>query len=191
MSADGIARSAIGSPLAWTGSGFINCRDPKPEEIRLEDIARGLSLEARWKPAAERFYSVARHSVMVAELVREAGGGLAAQRFGLLHDAPEAYIGDLPRPWKENLTSFRTAESRLEFAVLRRFGLMSIEIEDYRLAMRCDNLALAIEKPALLPSAPDFPGLLPIPADPPPVLPSDPDSDYRLFMAHASALGLK
>ena len=72
------------------------------------DIAHALSNTCRWTGHTSRFYSVAEHSVRVAErareLLAEVGHGLHTQLlgalWGLLHDAPEAYLVDMPRPLK-------------------------------------------------------------------------------------------
>ena len=69
--------------------------DPRPEEIRIEDIAHALSHQCRFAGHCREFYSVAEHSVRVSrELPQE------FMLWGLLHDASEAYLVDLPRPIK-------------------------------------------------------------------------------------------
>lgn len=83
-----------------TASGrFYDYLDPQPEQVCIDDIAIALSNTTRFGGHCSRFYSVAEHSCLVRQLVIEAGRpdlGLAA----LLHDAHEAYIGDIPSPLK-------------------------------------------------------------------------------------------
>ena len=72
--------------------------DPRPEEVRIEAIAHQLGNLCRFNGACKVFYSVAQHSVLVSYLV--------SKRYalaGLLHDAAEAYLGDVIRPLKRFL----------------------------------------------------------------------------------------
>lgn len=69
--------------------------DPRPDEIDIGDIAHALSNLCRFCGHPRFFYSVAHHSVL-ASLYAPAGSELPA----LLHDAAEAYMGDIARPWK-------------------------------------------------------------------------------------------
>ena len=85
----------------YTGLAF-DYDDPQPEMISLIDIARALSMTARFGGHTTRFYSVAAHALLVRALVVEAGHpelALAA----LHHDSHEAYLGDIPTPLKRSL----------------------------------------------------------------------------------------
>jgi len=97
--------------------------DPRPDEIFIEDIAHALSMQCRYAGHCLRFYSVAEHSVLLSRAVRDACGGLAEQRWALLHDASEAYLVDVPRPVKPHLTGYRDAEAKVMAAVCERFDL--------------------------------------------------------------------
>jgi uncharacterized protein len=70
-------------------------------------------------------YSVAQHSVIVSELVERRGG--AEDAFAaLMHDATEAYLGDMPHPIKRRSAlgaAFRAAEERLEQVLRERFAI--------------------------------------------------------------------
>ena len=79
-----------------TYSGWcIDLLSPAKELIQIEDIAHGLALQCRFNGACMKFYSVAQHSIKVAELLPP-----ELQLEGLLHDAAEAYTGDITRPMK-------------------------------------------------------------------------------------------
>lgn len=78
----------------YTGKKFYPL-NPKEEDICIKDIAWSLSNLCRFNGHSKYFYSVAEHSVYVAENVPEK---YALQ--GLLHDAAEAYIGDISGPIK-------------------------------------------------------------------------------------------
>lgn len=104
---------------------------PRPEDIRIHDIAHHLSNCCRFTGAVRTFYSVAQHSVLISDLLRgcpeftSAAGAIRAGLYGLLHDAAEAYLVDLPRPIKRSpdLQAYRTAEASLQRAIYTRFGL--------------------------------------------------------------------
>lgn len=79
--------------------------DPHPSEIVIEDIAHALSMICRYGGHCRTFYSVAEHSVRVAEaMLLGRFGDLnyvpIEVLFALLHDASEAYLGDLVHPLK-------------------------------------------------------------------------------------------
>jgi hypothetical protein len=99
--------------------------DPQVEDIRIDDIAHALSNQCRFSGHCREFYSVADHSVWVSRIVPPEHA-----LWGLLHDAGEAYLVDLPRPIKhgsEMGAIYREAENRLMRAVCQRFGLLSAE----------------------------------------------------------------
>lgn len=106
----------------------LDLLDPSPLDIEIDDIAHGLSRQARWngQTSGDWAFSVAQHCLVVEDLVGrlrpEASRGwrLAA----LLHDAPEYVIGDLITPFKAAVgLDYRDFEARLQRAVHIRFGL--------------------------------------------------------------------
>lgn len=92
--------------------------DPRPEDIFIEDIAHALSMQCRYGGHCLSFYSVAEHCVLLANHVAE-----PFKRWALLHDASEAYLVDVPRPIKGDLTNYREIEARVMLAVCERFDL--------------------------------------------------------------------
>lgn len=107
-----------------TGKKFFPL-DPRLEDICIEDIARALSMQCRYAGHVARFYSVAEHSVRISHLVEERTGDVAKTLWGLLHDATEAYLSDIPRPLKRQpvMQPYREAEKRLSIMIAARFGL--------------------------------------------------------------------
>jgi len=76
--------------------------NPFRSEFSIEDIAEPLAKLPRFNGHTDGvFYSVAEHSVHVSRLVKRAGGDARAQLVALLHDAHEAFIGDIPAPLKK------------------------------------------------------------------------------------------
>lgn len=102
----------------YSGKKFHSL-DPRPEEIELVDIAHALSLLCRFNGHCRTFYSVAEHSVRVARILPQ-----ELALWGLLHDAGEAYLTDLPRPVKQGLPEFAEIEDRVLLQVAKRFDLV-------------------------------------------------------------------
>ncbi len=117
---------------------------PKPEQIDIYDIAYALAMKCRFNGQCKKFYSVAEHSVRVSWLLPP-GLELA----GLLHDANEAYLPDIPRPVKELIPDYKRVENLMEEAINLKY---SIELSDEgkRQIKRADNVMLATEARALM-----------------------------------------
>ncbi|MGA3099667.1 MAG: HD family hydrolase [Bryobacteraceae bacterium] len=122
----------------YTGK-HVHALCPSPEEIDIGDVAHSLSQMCRFVGHTDGFYSIAQHSVLVSELVPR-GDAL----WGLLHDASEAYLCDLPAPIKRDpeMSFYRIAEDRLMRTICRKFGLPP---EMPQSVMAADRLALATE----------------------------------------------
>src|SRR5690606_26545419 len=117
----------------FTGIQFYPYR-ATPDMVHILDIARALSMMCRFGGHLGRFYSVAQHSVLVSRLVPEEYALEA-----LLHDAVEAYIGDMVMPVKRGQTAFCDLESEIwQNAIAPKFDLppeMSPEVRDADIRM--------------------------------------------------------
>ncbi len=116
--------------------------DPRPEEVHLEDIAFSLAKICRFNGHCIKHYSVAEHSVHVSHLVNHT---LAA--WALMHDAEEAYTGDLTRAMKGSLEiiapgALKKLADPIKRAVCERFKLDWPEPAEVK---QCDTDALAAE----------------------------------------------
>lgn len=154
--------------------------DAKPEEVDILDIAHSLSMLCRFNGHCNRFYSVAEHAVHVSHVV-----GPEHARWGLLHDAAEAFLSDIPQPVKRELTVFHEIEEQLLNVIAERFGLpagLPVEVK------QADMLLLATEKAALMgPEPAPWEGI------PDPLVPSmiqgwSPDQARREFLARFGEL---
>jgi uncharacterized protein len=135
-------------PYLQTVSGrWVNPFDPDPEQLDAGDIARALANQCRFGGHSRVFYSVAQHSVIVSELVEQRGGDAEDVFAALMHDASEAYLGDMPHPIKHRSplgAAFKAAEDHLEAALRERFRIKA----DVPEIKRADRALLATERRA-------------------------------------------
>ena len=126
-------------PYIATSTGkYIDFVNITPDQICIEDIARGMSNMCRFAGQLENFYSVAQHSVYVSQIVPPEYALEA-----LLHDATEAYMGDIASPLKAMLPDYKAVEKRIEAVIREKFGLPPIMTVDVHYA---DLVMLATEK---------------------------------------------
>lgn len=152
MANDGTERSWI---QTYTGKKFYPFK-PDPTSIDINDIAHALSNLCRYTGHCRNFYSVAEHCVRVSERVQEISPDQIDCRWGLLHDASEAYLNDIARPVKyhPDMALYRLAEQNLTGAIAERFCLIGDEPALVKLA---DTELLFTERRDLLsPSHPDW-----------------------------------
>jgi len=125
----------------WSG-GLFYPLDPQPDEIHIEDIAHALSLICRFNGHCNHFYSVAQHSIIIACLASPENA-----LWGLLHDAAECYVADMPRPVKRCIPGYKEIEDGVELAVAQRFGLPEIMPAEIK---ELDHAMLALEARSIM-----------------------------------------
>lgn len=152
----GVPSTSRGTWTAMKYAGRFYPLDPRPEEIDARDIAHNLSNLCRFNGASDEFYSIAQHSVLCADMALGKYGSRRLARLMLLHDAHEAYIGDVSRPLKSVLKSYESIEAAAWCAVAKRFGLPEILPRELS---EIDDEMLALEKAALLPDSQAWPGV--------------------------------
>jgi len=129
----------------------LDILDPSPLDIEIEDIALGLSRLARWngQTHGEHGYSVAQHSILVAELVAANTPNVPAECLlaALLHDGPEFVTSDLVTPFKRAIgQGYIELESRVAAAIHTAFGLPATLPLEWRDAVNhADRLAAFLE----------------------------------------------
>ncbi|PKM30207.1 MAG: phosphohydrolase [Gammaproteobacteria bacterium HGW-Gammaproteobacteria-11] len=136
--------------MSWilTATGKrIDLLRPDPSMICAEDIAHSLSRLCRFNGHTAPHYSVAEHSLRVAAIVPE-----QYQLDALLHDATEAYVGDMTRPLKQLMPKYQDIEHGIWLAICQRFNLNPVLPSCVREA---DMIMLATERRDLMPHHPD------------------------------------
>lgn len=101
----------------YTGRAFYPL-DPKADDIHINDIAHGLSHICRYNGQCSMFYSVAEHCVLLYKVLPP-----ELRFWGLMHDASEAYLCDVPRPYKHALTNYKEIEEKIMQVVAKKYGL--------------------------------------------------------------------
>lgn len=127
----------------YTGKQFDPLK-PDLEAISIKDIAHSLSLLCRFNGHCSRFYSVAQHSVLACKL------DVVPQELRLtvlMHDAGEAYVGDVTRPVKRELPKLKEMEAITMEAISAKFGLVWPFPDEVKMA---DNIMLVTERRDLL-----------------------------------------
>ena len=141
----------------------VSILDPRMEQIDIDDIAWGLSSICRYSGHTSHFYSVAQHSVLVSKMVPQEGD---LPLWGLLHDAAEAYLGDVVAPLKILLPQYRTIEDNLEKIIYESVNLWGPRPA---IVKEVDLRMLATEIPQVMAHHPDF------------VVPYEPYMDVPIF----------
>lgn len=130
----------------FTGKAFYPL-SPRAEDIDPVDIAHALGLICRYGGHCTKFYSVAEHCVLMSRAVAE---DLALA--SLLHDATEAYVGDMIRPLKVQMPEYMAVEGGVWEAVAQRFsipgGPLPVGVKD------ADSRILLDERAVLLSPSP-------------------------------------
>lgn len=124
--------------------------DPRPEDIDIRDIAHALSHLCRYGGHTHEFYSVAEHSELVSQGVQPKNA-----KWGLMHDAAEAYLVDVPRPIKQMLPLYQEIEMTLLYAIAQRFNLPMPARGQHLIpdeVRRADSRILLTERKVLLPN---------------------------------------
>jgi predicted HD phosphohydrolase len=123
---------------------WIDVLNPQVEDIHLPDIAGGLAKICRFQGQTSTFYSVAEHSVLCALLAQQQQLDDHLVRAAFLHDAHEAYLGDITTPIKLLIPGIENISSRLDQAVAEYFSV-DVELFGAPEIRDIDHTALSLE----------------------------------------------
>lgn len=179
-------KTAKGPTILLHSGAYFDLLDPWGSQFTIEDIAHGLSNTCRYAGQCQQFYSVAEHSWHASYLV-PGPWKLAA----LMHDAAEAFIGDVTRPLKSLLPDYKRIERGVEDAIAARFGVFDMDAPEVKQA---DLAMLSAEQAEIMPPHADgwavLAGVIPAPVNlrmwPPARAKAEfLDRYHRLSVAHA------
>lgn len=139
-------KMAKGPTIRLASGAEFDFLDPWGSEFTVEDIAGAIGMICRYAGHCRRFYSVAEHSLLVS---REAVG---FELEALMHDAAEAFLGDVTRPLKQLLPRYKEIEREVEAAVFSRFGIPRLGAAAVKAA---DLRVLAAEQRQIMPTGTD------------------------------------
>jgi hypothetical protein len=153
--------------------GYIEPCNPDPADIHIGDMAHCLSLANRWAgntqyiedsppfagssdcpphPGASKgdpfFYSVAQHSCLVHDIVVRRFG-FTPSYYALMHDNSEAYLMDVPRPIKPELTNYYQIEARLMAVIIEKYRV-PLDDDIKKMVMEIDNAMIFWERDAIV-----------------------------------------
>lgn len=138
----------------WSGNK-VSILDPQIEDIDIDDIINSISKLCRFNGQCSIFYSVAQHCVEGSHLAGKLFGEDIAREF-LLHDATEAYVGDMIRPLKVHDKLFQEIEERFYGVIARRFNF------PFEMTQECkyiDDVMVTWEKRDIMPNSDPWPNL--------------------------------
>lgn len=172
--------------MAWDGTwmttasgGRFNLTDPWPEDVRPSDIAPVLARILRFgghqRAVGDRWWTVLDHSLLVHRLAVADPGRPTPSLLvhALLHDAHEAYIGDITTPLANALGTEARIELRrikrdVQFAIYAGLGVFTVSPGAWpamrEMIRRWDQRALEIEAQCFLPHTEGWPSMDPVSA---------------------------
>lgn len=168
------ARAVVSGPTIQVSTGgYVDLVNPHPDDIQIEDIARALSNICRYTGHVSAFYSVAQHSVLCCENAPDEHKWSA-----LMHDAAEAFVGDVSRPLKHLIPDYKVIERRMEAVLAKKYGIIENDV-----IKRLDREALATEQRDLMPRTGDtWEPTIGFKKWGTRIIPWTPDAAYRAFM---------
>lgn len=136
-------------PWIMANSGLrVDLPRPSPDQINIHDIAHHLSMINRFTGAVSQPYSVAEHSLWVSSFLETNGAGPELAYQGLMHDATEAYLGDVNSPLKSLLPEYRLIEQGFWEVIADKFSLPYHLPPEVKLA---DKQAYLVERDTFMP----------------------------------------
>jgi hypothetical protein len=141
-------KTAVGPTILLHSGSYFDLLDPAGSTFTLGDIAHGLGNTCRFAGQCNSFYSVAEHCWHASHLVPD------NLRFAaLMHDAAEAFIGDVTRPLKSLLPDYKAIEKNIEAVIDEQFALGGLA--GHEIVKRADLQMLAAEQRQLMPAHAD------------------------------------
>lgn len=133
----------------YGGTHFVPVK-PVAEEVHITDIAHALSMLCRGNGHVNQFFSVGQHCIHCALEAKERGYGQRLCLACLLHDASEAYMSDVTRPFKKYLKEYKVFEERLLDVIYEKYLGSSLTEKEQRIVKEIDDDMLYFDLKVLL-----------------------------------------
>ncbi len=143
----------INNTIKVAAGHLVDLVNPDPETIDIQSIAAALSKICRFGGHCPRFYSVAEHCIHATTMAISDGFVGEAIVAVFLHDAAEAYVGDMVKPLKVTMPQYWEAELRIDRAIESKFSIEFKKFEDT--IKRYDRIMLKAEKASMWPRCSD------------------------------------
>lgn len=124
---------------------------PDAKQIDLLDISHALSLLCRGGGHVSQFHTVAQHCLECAEEAKARNCSARIQLACLLHDASEAYMGDLITPLKNQSPGYQKAENHLLDLIWTKYLGTPLSSEEESIVFEIDKDFLSYEFHKLMP----------------------------------------
>jgi len=139
----------LNNTIKVSAGHYVDLANPDPSTIEVKSIAAALSKVCRFGGHCPQFYSVAEHCIHATAMACSEGYTGDALIAVFLHDAAEAYIGDMVKPLKVTMPQYGEAEQRIEAAIQAAFGVDFSKWMD--VIKRFDRAMLKAEKVTMWP----------------------------------------
>jgi len=134
----------VGNTIKLRSGLYLDLANPTAEQFTFSDIAGALSKICRFGGQVSRWYSVAEHSCHCACVASKRQLPFEVRRAALMHDAAEAFVGDVVKPLKIMLAEYSEIESRLERVIAAKF---EVDFETHAEAIKdIDKVMLISER---------------------------------------------
>lgn len=127
------------------GGTHFSPTEPDMKDFHMTDVAHALSLICRGNGHVKTFFSVGQHCINCALEAEARGYSGRVVLACLLHDASEAYMSDVPRPFKQYLKEYAVFEDRLLTLVYQKYLGTDVTEEEQMLIRQIDNEILAYD----------------------------------------------
>ena len=147
----GVITESDGSYLMTFSGTKVSVLNPQVSQIHVRDICHALAMQCRYNGQCVKFYSVAEHVIKGAMLLENQKAPVPVIKAWLLHDASEAYVGDVIRPVKMYLPEFKEIENVFHNVIYTKYDVDRYEEEVFSM----DNIMCALEKHVLMSQSKD------------------------------------
>ena len=119
--------------------------EPDMKDFHIADVAHALSLICRGNGHVKQFFSVGQHCINCAKEAEARGYSWCVVLACLLHDASEAYMSDVPRPFKKHLKEYVALEDRFLSLIYEKYLGKDVTQKEAALVKQIDNDMLAYD----------------------------------------------